>query len=91
MTDGNGKILFVRGYDRETTSRLDLDRLFAPFGEIIRITMPSDGADRFRGFAFVEFTTAEAAEAAMRELDGKEMDGGRRLTVNWAVTRRQIA
>ncbi len=39
-----------------------------------------------RGFAFVEFATAEAAERAIRLFDGREV-GGRRLRVNAAEDR----
>jgi RNA recognition motif-containing protein len=42
---------------------------------------------RSRGFAFVEFETAESARAAQQALDGKDLDG-RPLRVNEAHDRR---
>ena len=41
---------------------------------------------RSRGFAFVEFETAEGAQAAREALDGKELEG-RPLRVNEAYER----
>jgi RNA recognition motif-containing protein len=41
---------------------------------------------RSRGFAFVEFETAEGAQAAREALDGKEIEG-RPLRVNEAYER----
>lgn len=51
------------------------------------VFLPTDRATgRPRGFAFVEFTTAEGAAAAIRRFDGAEL-GGRRLRINLADER----
>jgi RNA recognition motif-containing protein len=43
---------------------------------------------RFRGFAFVEMATPEARDAAIKGLDGQEVDG-RQLRVNEAQEKPQ--
>jgi RNA recognition motif-containing protein len=43
---------------------------------------------RFRGFAFVEMATPEAKDAAIKGLDGQEVEG-RQLRVNEAQDRPQ--
>lgn len=61
--------------------------LFAQVGEVVSVSIPSDRDNgRPRGFAFVEFSTREAAAAAIQKLDGFEL-GGRALRVNEANER----
>lgn len=51
-------------------TELDVRALFINFGTISRVSMPLDAAlGRHRGFAFIEFTTVDAAEVALR-IDG---------------------
>jgi len=54
----------------------DIRALCSEFGEIKELKLITDFATgRSKGFAFVEFTTKEAAEAAIAGLDQKEVDG----------------
>jgi RNA recognition motif-containing protein len=62
--------------------------LFAEFGAVESLAMINDrDTGRFRGFCFVEMETS-AANAAMKALDGKEVDG-RDLRVNEAKPREE--
>ncbi|MBB3178808.1 RNA-binding protein [Variovorax sp. Sphag1AA] len=57
---------------------------FAAFGQVdsAKIMMERDSG-RSKGFGFVEMATSDEAQAAIRGLNGKEVDG-RALTVNVA-------
>ena len=61
-----------------------LAALFADAGTVTsaKVIMDRDSG-RSKGFGFVEMTTAEEAQAAIKMFDSKEVDG-RRLTVNLA-------
>lgn len=57
--------------------------LFATYGEVVSVSLPNDrDTGRPRGFGFVEMEN-EAADNAIRNLDGKEFSG-RSLRVNEA-------
>ena len=76
--------LFV-GNLASTTTDADLMELFAPHGEVATVSLPVDcNTGRNRGFAIVEMTSG--AEAAMRAVNGKAVNG-RRLAVNPAQVR----
>ncbi|MBI2265521.1 MAG: RNA-binding protein [Armatimonadetes bacterium] len=65
----------------------ELKELFAPFGEMESVTVIMDrDSGRSKGFGFVEMAVHEQAIAAIRALDGKEMDG-RQIKVNEARPR----
>ncbi len=50
----------------------DLRGLFSPFGEIVSVKLITDPqTGRSRGFGFVEITSAEDANKAVEELNGK--------------------
>lgn len=69
------------------TARDELERLFAEHGEIVELAIPTDRmSGRPRGFAFVEYASAEQAAAAIEKLNGVEL-GGRNLRVNEATER----
>jgi RNA recognition motif-containing protein len=65
----------------------ELRDAFAPFGEVssVKILMDRD-TGRSRGFGFVEMPNQSEAEAAIAQLNGKEM-GGRALRINEARPR----
>lgn len=69
------------------TTREELNEILSEAGEVVSIHLPVErDTGRLRGFAFVEFATAEAAQNAIRLFDGREV-GGRRLRVNAADDR----
>ncbi len=66
-----------------SASEEEVSRLFATYGEVISVSLPSDrDTGRPRGFGFVEMENADA-DKAIQALDGKDM-GGRSLRVNEA-------
>ena len=86
LTISNSKI-FVGNLNFETT-QTELKHLMSEVGRIKDIYLPSDRAPgRPRGFAFVEFGDAAAAEEAIKKFDGYEL-AGRALRVNMAEERR---
>ncbi len=68
------KKLFVGGLSWDTDSE-GLERAFSVYGEIEEAKVITDReTGRSRGFGFVTFTEADAAEKA-KELNGTELDG----------------
>mmetsp|Transcript_46637 Transcript_46637/g.141306 ORF Transcript_46637/g.141306 Transcript_46637/m.141306 type:complete len:384 (-) Transcript_46637:255-1406(-) len=59
--------LFVVNFHEQTTKREDLQMLFSPFGEIVRIDMK-------RNYAFVQFTNIEDAKRAKEATNGGKLD-----------------
>ena len=65
----------------------DLKEAFGAFGEVASANIIRDQySNQSKGFGFVEMPDRNAAEAAINELNGKEMKG-RTLTVNEARPR----
>lgn len=65
------------------TNEQELQTMFEQFGEIDAVDLISDRhTGRSKGFAFITFTSQEAAQKALT-LDGTEV-GGRRMKVNTA-------
>ena len=62
----------------------DLEQQFSAFGQVqsAKVMMERD-TGRSKGFGFVEMSSSEEAEAAIRGMNGQNM-GGRDLTVNIA-------
>ena len=82
------KKLFVGSLSWNTTNA-DLEAAFARFGEISEakvITHRETG--RSRGFGFVTFNDEAAANTAISEMNGTELDG-RAITVNEALDKRR--
>jgi RNA recognition motif-containing protein len=78
-----GRKLYVGNLPYES-GETELQDLFAQFGSVDSVRVMRDMATgRARGFAFVEMTTDEEAQAAASQLNGHQM-GGRALTVNEA-------
>ncbi len=66
------------------TSEEELRQLFAPFGQVDRVSILTDrDTGRSRGFAFVEMASNEEGEKAITALNGSQI-GGRTLNVNEA-------
>ena len=69
------------------TSSSDLESLFAAHGEVTKAQVITDrDSGGSRGIGFVEMASADAANAAIEALNGKDVDG-RQLTVNVAKER----
>lgn len=65
----------------------DLEEVFGEIGTVQSINIIEDrDTGRSRGFGFVEMSSAEEAQNAIAELDGKEVEG-RNLKVNEAKPR----
>ncbi len=82
--------LYVGNLSFEATQS-EIETAFAAFGKVESVNLVTDrDTGRPRGFGFVEMSTAEEADAAVKGLDGTEA-GGRRLTVNIAKPRENRA
>ncbi|MEZ5416896.1 MAG: RNA-binding protein [Vicinamibacterales bacterium] len=78
-----GRRLYVGNLPYSATDE-DLTELFSRAGGVASVHVMRDQATgRARGFAFVEMTTDEAAQAAVEQLHEYQM-GGRALVVNEA-------
>jgi hypothetical protein len=82
--EGFGPVkLFVGGLSAETTTT-DLRASFAKFGELVDVAVINErGTNRSRGFGFVTYATSTAADSAIAEMNGVELDG-RTIKVNRA-------
>lgn len=75
--------LFVGGLSWDTKDE-GLQAFFAQAGTVVSAKVITDKmTGRSKGFGFVEMSTPEEAEKAMKEFNGKELDG-RKITVNEA-------
>jgi len=80
--------LFVGNLSFNVTEN-DLQDLFAQHGTVIDVNLMLDRATgRSRGFAFLTMATDEAAQAAIKALQGQDLQG-RALTVNVARPREE--
>lgn len=62
----------------------DIQDLFNPFGEVTSVKIIKDaGTGQSKGFGFVEMAHDNDGQAAMKELNGKPVQG-REVTVNEA-------
>lgn len=65
-------------------SESELTQLFAAFGEVTSLNIVKDKmTNRSKGFGFVDMPDSAAANAAINELNGKEVNG-RKMIVNEA-------
>jgi RNA recognition motif-containing protein len=71
------------------TTKQTLETLFGAHGAVTDIHLPTDrDTGRPRGFAFVTMDSRSAMESAIKELDGKNVDG-RAIKVNEAQPREE--
>ncbi|XP_030549754.1 organelle RRM domain-containing protein 1, chloroplastic [Rhodamnia argentea] len=69
------KKLFVTGLSFYTSEKT-LRAAFEGFGELVQVKIIMDKiSKRSKGYAFVEYTTEEAASAALKEMNGKIING----------------
>ncbi len=81
-----GKKLYVGNLGYET-SQADLEAMFGAHGTVETAQVISDrDTGRSKGFAFVEMSSDEEAQAAIAALDGNDC-GGRAIKVNEAKPR----
>lgn len=77
------KKLYVGGLPYSTTQD-ELSEFFSKAGKVASATIISDKmSGRSKGFGFVEMTSDEEAQAAIKMFNGTEMEG-RKLTVDEA-------
>lgn len=82
------KKLYVGNLSYEVNNS-GLEELFGEFGTVRSAQVIQDrDTGRSKGFGFVEMEDDQAANAAIRSLEGKE-HGGRNLTVNEARPREE--
>ena len=75
--------IYVGNLSYATNDQL-LEELFSEFGEVTSARVIADrDSGRSKGFGFVEMSNQEEAQAAIDELNDKEIDG-RKLRVNEA-------
>lgn len=73
------KKLFITGLSFYTSEKT-LREAFESFGEIIEVKIIMDKiSKRSKGYAFIEYTTEEAASTALKEMNGKIING-------WMIT-----
>jgi cold-inducible RNA-binding protein len=78
--------LFVGNLSFNATEN-QLQDLFAAYGNVLEVDIIMDKfSGRPRGFGFVTMETKEAADAAVKALNGKDVEG-RAMTVNEARPR----
>ena len=65
-----------------------LRSVFAPFGEVEDVEMPTDSGGRSRGMAFVQYKRIEDATAALDQLNGFEL-AGRQMRISTVASRAQ--
>ncbi|HLU65448.1 MAG TPA: RNA-binding protein [Kofleriaceae bacterium] len=81
-----GNRLYVGNLAFSTTEEALRDA-FAEFGEAVEVKLMTEReTGRSRGFGFVEMATPEAAQAAIEQMNGAQLDG-RSLRVNEAEQR----
>jgi RNA recognition motif-containing protein len=86
----NQNRLFVGNLSYQTMEN-DLQDYFSQAGVVVSVNLMLDKmTGKSRGFAFVEFATAEEASKAVEQFQNKEFQG-RALTVNVARPREERA
>jgi RNA recognition motif-containing protein len=82
--------IFVGNLNYRTDDE-SLRAAFERFGQVTEASVVMDRqTQRSRGFGFVEMPAAEQAQAAIRGLNGQDLDG-RNLTVNESQPKAQSA
>jgi len=78
--------IFVGKLSFDTTEKT-LNELFSQYGQVTSVAVLTDQVTKkSRGFGFVEMANLKEAQTAIKELDGKELDG-RQIIVNAARER----
>ncbi|KAF7365413.1 ATP-dependent DNA helicase PIF1 [Mycena venus] len=80
----NEKEIYVAGLSKFTT-KVDLEKLFTPYGGLKEVRMATDKDGHSKGFAFVEFEDEKSAQTAL-EANNQELKK-RRIAVTLADSR----
>ncbi|KAJ8946848.1 hypothetical protein NQ318_006758 [Aromia moschata] len=87
MSTGSKRTVYVGGLAEEVDEKV-LNAAFIPFGDIVDVQIPLDyESEKHRGFAFIEFESAEDAAAAIDNMNDSELFG-RTIRVNLAKPQR---
>ncbi|KAK4876665.1 hypothetical protein RN001_009171 [Aquatica leii] len=87
MGTNNKRTIYVGGLAEEVDEKT-LNAAFIPFGDVVDIQIPLDyETEKHRGFAFIEFESAEDAAAAIDNMNDSELFG-RTIRVNLAKPQR---
>lgn len=71
MTTNHKRTIYVGGLAEEVDEKI-LNAAFIPFGDIVDVQIPLDyESEKHRGFAFIEFESAEDAAAAIDNMVNK--------------------
>jgi nucleolar protein 4 len=84
IKDAQAPKLIVRNLPWSVATPLDLEKHFRSYGKVMFVTLPKKPSGELRGFAFVALRGKKNAEKALKELNGKIIDG-RPIAVDWAV------
>ncbi|HNG75763.1 MAG TPA: hypothetical protein PLY72_14945 [Candidatus Obscuribacter sp.] len=83
LRDQMNNKLFVGNLSFKVTET-ELQEVFAQAGEVVSVSIPTDKyTGKKRGFGFVEMASQEAAEEAIKALNGRAL-AGREMSVNLA-------
>lgn len=77
--------LIIRNLPWSIKTSEQLSRLFMHVGKIKFADLPSDKG-KMRGFGFITYRSKQHAENALKQMNGKEVDG-RSIAVDWAVSK----
>ncbi|CAI9097671.1 OLC1v1034141C1 [Oldenlandia corymbosa var. corymbosa] len=79
--------LFVGGLSFYTTDKV-LSEAFSQYGQVVNAEIPKDRVTgRSKGFGFVTYASEDEAENAIKELDGKPLNG-RVIFIDYAKPRK---
>jgi cold-inducible RNA-binding protein len=79
--------LYVGNLSKQVTDA-QLNDLAKPFGKVVSAVVATDRSNgASKGFGFIEFSTTEEGNAAIKGLDGKDLNG-QALKVNEARPRK---
>jgi len=70
------KNVFIKNFGEKVTDK-KMHEMFGKFGEITSCVVMNDDTGKSKGFGFVAFDSHEAADAAVAEYDGMEIEGNK--------------